>query len=62
MAEQVRAVGAENCIMATDLGVYTLPSPVEGLREFIACLLDLGIGEHEIRQMVNENPSKLLGL
>ncbi|MFC2105319.1 DUF6282 family protein [Candidatus Bipolaricaulota bacterium] len=62
VAEQVRAVGAENCILATDLGVYTLPSPVEGLREFIACLLDLGIEEHEIRQMVNENPSKLLGL
>ena len=62
VAEQIRAVGAESCILATDLGVYTLPSPVEGLREFIACLLDLGIEEPEIQQMVNVNPSKLLGL
>jgi len=62
VAEQIRAVGAESCILATDLGVYTLPSPVEGLREFIACLLDLGIEEREIQQMVNVNPSKLLGL
>ena len=62
VAEEIRAVGAEHCILATDLGVYTLPSPVEGLREFIACLLDLGIHEQEIRQIVDVNPSKLLGL
>jgi len=61
VAEQIRAVGAEHCILSSDFGVYTLPTPVEGLREFIACLLDLGIEEQEIRQMVSLNPSKLLG-
>jgi len=55
-------VGTDHCILATDFGGYTLPAPVEGLREFIACLLDLGLPVEEIRQMVRTNPEKLLGL
>jgi hypothetical protein len=61
-AEQIRELGADRCIMATDFGVYTLPEPVEGLREFIACMLDLGIPVDDIRRMVKTNPEKLLGL
>jgi len=61
-AEQIRELGADHCIMATDFGVYTLPEPVEGLREFIACMLDLGIPVDDVRRMVKTNPEKLLGL
>jgi hypothetical protein len=62
VAEQIQELGAEHCIIATDFGVYTLPKPVEGLREFIACLLDLGIPSEDIGRLVKENPGKLLGL
>jgi hypothetical protein len=62
VAEQVQAIGADRCILATDFGVYTLPEPVEGLREFIACMLDMGVSQEEIRRMVKTNPEKLLGL
>ena len=62
VAEQIDALGSEHCIIATDLGVYTLPEPVEGLREFIACLLDLGITPDVIRTLVATNPARLLGL
>jgi len=62
VAEQIREVGAEHCILCSDLGVYTLPAPVEGLREFIACMLDLGISTDEIRTMTAANPAALLGL
>jgi hypothetical protein len=62
VAEQIRELGAEHCIISTDFGVYTLPEPVEGLREFIACLLDLGISSEGIGRLVKENPEKLLGL
>jgi hypothetical protein len=62
VAEQIRAVGADKCIIATDFGVYTLPTPVEGMRAFIACLLDLGLSGDEIRAISAENPSRLLGL
>ncbi len=61
-AEQIREVGADHCILATDFGGYTLPAPVEGLREFIACLLDLGLPAEDISKMVRTNPEKLLGL
>ncbi len=62
VAEQIQALGADHCIIGTDFGVYTLPPPVEGLREFIACLLDLGIPADDIRKLVKFNPERLLGL
>lgn len=62
VAEQIQQVGAEHCVIATDFGVYTLPPPVEGLREFIACLLDLGLTEEQIGLLARHNPAKLLGL
>ncbi len=62
VAAQIEELGADHCIIATDFGVYTLPEPVEGLREFIACLLDLGISPDDIRKLVKTNPERLLGL
>ena len=62
VAEQIQNLGSDNCIIATDFGVYTLPEPVEGLREFIACLLDLGITTDDITKLVKLNPEKILGL
>ncbi|MBV7334501.1 hypothetical protein KFU94_40935 [Chloroflexi bacterium TSY] len=62
IAQQMQELGAENCIMATDFGRYALSTPVEGLRQFIACLLDLGIPPADIQTMVKTNPEKLLGL
>jgi hypothetical protein len=62
IAEQIMELGAEHCVISTDFGVYTLPAPVEGLREFIACLLDLGLSHEEIRKLSKENPETILGL
>ena len=62
IAEQVQKIGAEHFILATDFGVYTLPPPVEGMREFISCMLDLELSEEEIRLMISTNPAKLLGI
>lgn len=62
VARQVRRYGAEHFILASDLGVYTLPTPVEGMREFAACMLDLGIPAEDIRTMIATNPARLLGL
>ena len=61
-AEQIRTLGPEHCIIGTDFGVYTLPEPVEGLREFIACLLDLGFSPDDVRLLVKTNPERLLGM
>lgn len=62
IAEEILEVGAENYILSTDFGVYTLPAPVEGFREFIACMMDLGVPEDDLRKMTAHNPAKLLGL
>ena len=62
VARQIQAIGPEHCIMATDFGRYGLSTPVEGLRQFITCMLDLGIPAGDIRTMVKTNPEKLLGL
>jgi hypothetical protein len=62
VAEQIQALGAAHCVIATDFGVYTLPEPVEGLREFIACLLDLGVSVDDIRTLTAINPARLLDL
>ena len=61
-AEQIQAIGPEYCIVGTDFGVYTLPEPVEGLREFVACLLDLGLPPGDIQKLIKTNPERLLGL
>jgi hypothetical protein len=62
VADQIRELGAVNCIMSTDFGRYALSTPTEGLRQFITCMLDLGITPDEIRTMVKTNPEWLLGL
>ena len=62
VAKQIQELGAEHFILASDFGVYTLPTPVEGLPEFIACMLDLGISPDEVQTMVKRNPATLLGL
>jgi hypothetical protein len=62
VAEQIAEIGAEHCVICTDFGVYTLPTPVEGFREFIACLLDMGTPQDDIRLMSKTNPETILGL
>jgi hypothetical protein len=62
VANQVQDLGADNCIVSSDFGVYTGPTAVEGMREFIAALLDLGISKDDIRKLTKTNPEKLLGL
>ncbi len=62
VAEQITELGAKHCVICTDFGVYTLPTPVEGFREFMACLLDMGVPQEDIRTMSKTNPETILGL
>ena len=61
MVDVIKAVGADKCIMSTDLGQIWNPLPVEGLRMFIVTLLKYGITKDEINLMIKTNPSRLLG-
>jgi hypothetical protein len=57
----IRQVGPESTILATDLGQSNAPYPDEGLGMFAARLLDNGFSESEVRGMVRDNAAQLLG-
>jgi hypothetical protein len=62
VVEAVKEVGPEHYILSSDLGQVHNPPPPEGLRIYIAMLLERGIEPEDIRVMVKDNPEKLLGL
>lgn len=58
--EQIKALGSDNVILATDLGQKTAPYPDEGLLEFATLLYDNGISAKDIRKMTVHNAKKLI--
>lgn len=62
LAKAIKRLGADHCILSTDLGQALNPVPVEGLREFILDLSRQGITEGEIDWMARKNPARVLGL
>ena len=62
IAAQIRAVGSESTVLTTDLGQTGNPSPVKGMRAYIADLLGVGFTPTEVGRMTRECPAELLGL
>ena len=62
LADHIREVGAERCIMSTDFGQTKNLTPTEGMRKFVEEMLENGITESEICWMIKGNPRKLLNL
>lgn len=62
VADYIKRVGSEHCIIASDCGQIHNPSHPEGIRIYIRMLLEKGFSEREIETMVSRNPSKILGL
>ncbi|MBI4830685.1 MAG: hypothetical protein HY801_03855 [Candidatus Lindowbacteria bacterium] len=62
MAESIQAIGAEHCVLVTDLGQAVLPHPVDGMQSFVETLMAEGVSREETRVMLAENPARLLGL
>lgn len=60
--EAIRTVGAEHCIMTTDLGQAFNPAPAEGMRMLVGTMLQCGLTEKELELMIKVNPAKLLDL
>lgn len=58
----VKLVGAEKCIMGTDLAqVWDMP-PADGMRHFIAMMIQFGCTPNEVEMMSKKNPAKLLDM
>jgi len=62
MAESIMAIGAENCVLVTDLGQSVFPHPVEGMRTFLDALIGEGLSREAIKMMLSQNPARLLEL
>lgn len=62
LAERIAAVGAEHVVMATDYGQVDSPAAPEGMRWYIAQMLECGVPAEDIERMVKVNPRRLLGL
>ncbi len=62
MADAIKFIGAEHCIISSDLGQYYNPPPPEGMRMFIALLLKNGLSPAEVEFMAKKNSAKLLDL
>ena len=60
--DMIKAVGAERCVLSSDLGQVHSPPPTEGFREFMQMFVSLGASQKEIEVMTRTNPSRLLGL
>ncbi len=58
----VHELGAEKCIMGSDLAQCMDPTPAEGFRFFIGTMLQFGCTDEEVELMAKINPAKLLDL
>lgn len=58
--DQIAHVGAEHCLLSSDLGQKSNGSPIAGFSRFLAKLMDTGITSEDIRKMTATNPAKLL--
>ncbi len=58
----IREVGAEQTILATDMGQAFSPSPPDGLKLFILNLQQRGVTDVEIDVMTRRNPARFLQL
>lgn len=62
VARAIDHIGPEHCLLATDFGQVGNPPPVSGFGEFAADVVDAGVPEDTVRQLVTENPAEVLGI
>jgi hypothetical protein len=62
IVKQIRTVGAERCVIASDAGNMKLPREVESMKDFLGRLIEAGITDQEIDLMARRNPRILLGV
>ncbi len=59
LTEIQRAAGPQNAIVSSDCGVFLLPPPDEGLREFALLLESCGLTQDDLKTLMQTNPAKL---
>ena len=62
ITDDIRKVGVEHAILASDLGQGGNPLPADGFATFMEALRRKGFTDQEIDRMTKQNPATLLGL
>ncbi len=62
VCKSIRNVGVEHCILSTDSGQLTTPTPIECMRLWYELLKVRGFTREEYDIMAKVNPAKVLGL
>lgn len=62
LVDWIRFVGPERSLLGSDLGQQDNPLPGDAFRRICTRLLEAGLTEREVRQVVADNGSRLLGL
>jgi hypothetical protein len=62
IAQIIREIGPQNCIMMTDYGQTVSPPPAQGLRVFYYLMKTLGVEPSALDLMIKVNPARLLNL
>lgn len=59
-AEDIRRIGSGRVYIATDRGQKDMPSPTMEMKRFITGLLDEGVSEAQIRDLVQKVPERIV--
>lgn len=59
MAELITAATPARTVLSSDCGVFVLPPPVEGFREFLLMIESAGFARDDLRLMACVNPARL---
>ena len=62
IVEQIKAIGAEHCILSTDVGHAWQATPIEMMRSNIKLLEFCGLDKEALDIMTKKNPAYILGL
>jgi hypothetical protein len=62
LLDWLKVVGPDRTQLGSDLGQQNNPLPVESYRKVVGRLLDAGVSDEDLRRMVVDNPSRLLGI
>lgn len=62
IVSDIRAIGSDSTVLATDFGQPENPAPVRGLEEYLAALARAGFTDAELERMACANATTLLGL
>lgn len=60
--QTLREVGPDQMVLATDYGIRSAPTAVEGMRIMISELLEFEFSTEDIIKMTSTNPARLIGL